>query len=75
MEIQSVYDSIHMIQEISFEIIKKTILFVMRDNIKPMWEDESNRDGGGFSLKIDINLIVGQSYKNDSANESSTETV
>jgi hypothetical protein len=41
-----------MIQEVPFEIIKKTILFVMRDNIKPMWEDESNREGGGFSFRV-----------------------
>jgi len=52
MDIHTIYDSIHMIQEVSLEIIKKTILFVMRDNIKPMWEDESNRQGGGFSFRV-----------------------
>jgi translation initiation factor 4E len=24
----------------------------MKDNIKPMWEDENNKKGGGFSFKI-----------------------
>jgi hypothetical protein len=52
MDIRTVYDSVNMIQEVPFEIIKKTILFVMRDNIKPMWEDESNREGGGFSFRV-----------------------
>jgi len=52
MPIHTVYDAVHMIQEVSFDIIKKTILFVMRDNIKPMWEDESNREGGGFSFRV-----------------------
>jgi hypothetical protein len=52
MDILTAYDAIHMIQEVPFEMIKKTILFVMRDNIKPMWEDESNREGGGFSFRV-----------------------
>ena len=24
----------------------------MKGNIKPMWEDESNREGGGFSFRV-----------------------
>jgi len=52
MEIKSVYDAIHMINEVPFEIIKKTILFVMREKVKPMWEDEANREGGGFSFRV-----------------------
>ena len=39
-------------EELSFELIKKTMLFVMRENIKPMWEDIENQNGGGFSFKI-----------------------
>jgi len=39
-------------EEISFDLIKKTMLFVMRENIKPMWEDIENQDGGGFSFKV-----------------------
>ncbi len=39
-------------EELSFELIKKTMLFVMRDNIKPMWEDIENQSGGGFSFKV-----------------------
>ena len=29
--------------------------FIMRDKIKPIWEDNSNRDGGICSIKIDNN--------------------
>ena len=39
-------------EELSFELIKKTMLFVMRENIKPMWEDIENQNGGGFSFKV-----------------------
>ena len=39
-------------EELSFELIKKTMLFVMRENIKPMWEDIDNQNGGGFSFKV-----------------------
>jgi len=39
-------------EEISFDLIKKTMLFVMRENIKPMWEDIENQNGGGFSFKV-----------------------
>jgi translation initiation factor 4E len=52
MDILTAYDAIHMVQEVPFEMIKKTILFVMRDNVKPMWEDEANREGGGFSFRV-----------------------
>lgn len=39
-------------EEINFELMKKTMLFVMKDNIKPMWEDNLNKNGGGFSFKV-----------------------
>jgi translation initiation factor 4E len=64
-------------EEISFELIKKTMLFVMRENIKPMWEDIENQDGGGFSFKVHnkniefvwkklFYLLVGESLTNKS---------
>ena len=52
LEITNVSDAVSIIQELNFELIKKTIIFIMKDNIKPMWEDESNKKGGGFSFKI-----------------------
>ena len=64
-------------EEISFDLIKKTMLFVMRENIKPMWEDIENQDGGGFSFKVHnkniefvwkklFYLLVGESLTNKS---------
>jgi hypothetical protein len=39
-------------EEINFDLMKKTMLFVMKDSIKPMWEDAANKNGGGFSFKV-----------------------
>ena len=32
--------------------IKNAMLFIMRDNIKPMWEADENKEGGSMSFKI-----------------------
>lgn len=39
-------------QHIGIELLKKSLIFVMKDNINPTWEDESNVNGGSFSFKI-----------------------
>jgi len=33
-------------------VVKNCMLFVMRDEITPMWEDKKNRNGGCFSFKV-----------------------
>ena len=33
-------------------LVKNCMLFIMRDGIKPIWEDPKNRNGGCFSYKI-----------------------
>ena len=33
------------------------MFFVMRDNVRPMWEDSHNRHGGCWSYKIGINDV------------------
>ena len=48
----SVEQAILLNEEINFDLIKKTMIFIMKDNIKPMWEDAENKDGGGFSFKV-----------------------
>lgn len=62
MEMNTVEEAILLNDKIDFELIKKTIIFVMNDNIKPMWEDENNKSGGGFSFKVH-NKIVEQVWK------------
>ena len=34
------------------KLISNCMLFIMKDNIKPIWEDELNKNGGCFSYKI-----------------------
>lgn len=35
------------------EMICNCMIFVMRENIYPLWEDKNNKDGGSFSFKIE----------------------
>ncbi|ADX06074.1 putative eukaryotic initiation factor 4E family [Organic Lake phycodnavirus 1] len=34
------------------ELLKKSLVFLMKDNIQPLWEEPNNRNGGSFSFKI-----------------------
>ena len=43
-------------------IIKYCMLFIMKEGITPVWEDEQNRNGGCFSYKIN-NKFVAQIWK------------
>ena len=45
------------IENINKEIVEKCMLFIMKDNIKPIWEDAYNKKGGSFSYKINIDNI------------------
>lgn len=38
-------------------MIKNCMLFIMKQGIKPIWEDPKNRDGGCFSYKISTKNI------------------
>ena len=44
------------------QLIKNCMLFLMRDNILPMWEDPNNKGGGCFSFKV-TNKVVSQVWK------------
>jgi len=46
------------IETLHENIIKKTMVFFMKDNILPLWETEDNIDGGCFSYKISNTNIV-----------------
>ena len=39
-------------KHVSENIVKNTMLFVMKSGITPMWEDEENKNGGCFSFKV-----------------------
>jgi len=39
-------------------VIKMSMLFVMRQGITPMWEDPQNREGGCFSYKVSNKVVA-----------------
>ena len=50
------FDSIHsiimLLETIPDEMITNCMLFIMREGIKPMWEDRHNVDGGCWSFRV-----------------------
>lgn len=44
-------------------MVKNCMLFLMRNDIKPIWEDNKNRNGGCFSFKVS-NKDVFKAWKN-----------
>lgn len=56
-QVQTVEDAVLLNDEISYDLIKKTMMFMMKQEIRPVWEDENNRKGGCFSFKISNNDV------------------
>jgi hypothetical protein len=51
-------DAVLFIENLDEDIIKKSMLFFMKDSILPLWESEDNINGGCFSYKIsNINIV------------------
>ena len=51
-------DAVLFIENLDENIIKKTMLFFMKDSVLPLWESEDNINGGCFSYKIsNINIV------------------
>ena len=59
----SVEETKELINYFPEKCIKNCMLFIMRKNINPIWEDLSNKDGGSFSYKI-LNKNVKEVWKN-----------
>jgi hypothetical protein len=62
MKLRTVEQSITLFENINDILYKNCMLFLMRENIKPMWEDKLNRKGGCFSFKV-ANEHVPQVWK------------
>lgn len=50
--LSTVEEAITITESLPEKMIKNCMLFLMRDNIKPIWEDVNNKSGGCFSYKI-----------------------
>jgi len=67
VNINTIEDAILLNDEINYDLIKKSMMFLMKDGIKPMWEDDYNKDGGCFSYKVlnkDIERVWKEVYFN-----------
>ena len=49
---QTVQETIAVTETLPDILVKNCMLFLMRDGVKPIWEDPKNRHGGCFSYKI-----------------------
>jgi hypothetical protein len=52
MNFSSVEEAIAVTETLPEILVRNCMLFLMRENIKPMWEDDKNRSGGCFSYKV-----------------------
>ena len=60
--IQYVEDLLELYRHLSNNVIQSCMLFFMKNNIKPLWEDNENINGGSFSYKLS-NKIVNSIWK------------
>lgn len=51
--INSLDEGIATLNAISHTCVDQGMLFMMRGDVKPVWEDPKNRNGGCFSFKVD----------------------
>ena len=79
VNIECIEQLVSIFEVIPDKMIKNCMLFVMKDKITPLWEDENNRNGGCFSYKIANNdvpnvwknlcyLLVGETLSKKKAN-------
>tara|TARA_Y100000741_G_scaffold62485_2_gene44297 strand:- start:30248 stop:30721 length:474 start_codon:yes stop_codon:yes gene_type:complete len=52
-----VEEGIALFELLTNELFKSVMFFLMRGNIKPMWEVDENKNGGAFSFKVDMDNI------------------
>lgn len=57
-EFSNLQELVLFVENLNEAIIKKAMLFFMKENILPLWESEDNINGGYFSYKISNNDIV-----------------
>jgi hypothetical protein len=48
----TVEETIGVTENLPNVLVENCMLFIMRDGIKPIWEDSRNRNGGCFSYKV-----------------------
>lgn len=51
-QFKNVEETIAITESLPEGLVKNCMLFIMRDGVTPMWEDQKNRNGGCFSYKV-----------------------
>ena len=51
-QFKNVEEAIAITESLPEGLVKNCMLFIMRDGVAPMWEDQRNRNGGCFSYKV-----------------------
>ena len=51
MQVESMEEVISLYNSVPPAMVKNCMLFLMRQNIKPMWEDPNNKQAVAFHLK------------------------
>lgn len=49
---ESLKNAILLNDEINYDLIKKSMMFLMKSDILPIWECDENNKGGSFSFKV-----------------------
>lgn len=57
-ELSSVEATIAITESIPEDVIKNSMLFLMKSGVFPTWEDVKNRNGGCFSYKVNNKVVV-----------------
>lgn len=50
--IETVEEALALTETVPDVVVKNCMLFLMKDGVRPIWEDPSNREGGCFSYKV-----------------------
>jgi hypothetical protein len=58
MTIETVEHALTLYQHLPEALVQGCMLFLMRENITPLWEDERNKNGGFFSYKVNKNIAA-----------------
>lgn len=57
-EFDTMEELIEIFKQMPSIVIEKGMLFIMKDGIEPLWEDEANKCGGYFSYKISRSSVI-----------------
>lgn len=63
LKLNTVEEALGLFETIPDIMVNNCMLFMMRENIKPIWEDKKNCKGGSFSFKV-LNKNLATAWRN-----------